>query len=854
MADLLHNKLLHSVSFHFSRSPSFCFLLSRSTQPNFCVSRFAPVRRSRLSRSSPVLTNLSADCTRLDIVSVAEQADGSVVFKFGYESENSQSFENVNGGDAQSEVLGVLDDEHGVNHTKSELLGTSIGEREVKFERESANDAELTEVAENDGTGVLSSTYSNEDENYSIEVEHSAQSEVAEDDGIEVENLTERKMEHQRTVLESVPYEGELVGLSDSLAGLQSNGDSVEDEHNHNLISTVEIENSSDSEMAKHDLEANNLAAISDSVVDLVMDNSSDSELVKHDIGSEVLATTSNSIVDLITEKFVEAHERQLVAAVSASQPELDVIELQDVSGNSSSVETLERAVSLEDNEICRNMKPAPNNHMLKIADTNSPVEASDMIESLEDKELESNVKHAANEDDGDNFMLKASDIARSLEEDECDSDAKQVANEENDGDDMLEAAERNSTIEASNIATSLEDDECGNSVGQLASEEHGDIYMLETAETNLPTEASDIAVSLEDDEDDNDLKEVANEEDDDNDTLQTADTNSTFEASDVSVSLVDDEHDSNVGQLADKKHGDSDMLETAPPIIPLSNDVLFGADSSEAAIPEASGLAVAEANVDRVNSAESAPSILYLSSAAASLPRPGEASTGGEDTYFVCQNWFGLADGVGQWSFGGTDRVKYAHELMRNCEKLALNSQGAGLTDIKEVLQQIAATTESSGSARVLIAHFAHQALHVANIGDTGFLIVRNGAIFKKSSPMVHEFNFPYAIGSGIDLLEAVEEYHFELEDGDVIIAATDGLFDNLYEQEVASIVSKSVGAGIEPKELAELLVTKAQEVGSLAHGRSPFADAAKAAGHTGVVGGKLDHVTVVVSLVQTR
>ncbi|KAJ8425277.1 hypothetical protein Cgig2_025982 [Carnegiea gigantea] len=152
------------------------------------------------------------------------------------------------------------------------------------------------------------------------------------------------------------------------------------------------------------------------------------------------------------------------------------------------------------------------------------------------------------------------------------------------------------------------------------------------------------------------------------------------------------------------------------------------------------------------------------------------------------------------------TDGGKYAQELMRNCEKLAQNSQGAGLTDIKEVLQQIAATTESSGSARVLIAHFAHQALHVANIGDTGFLIIRNGVIFKKSSPMVHEFNFPYAIGSGIDLLEAVEEYHFEVEDGDVIIAATDGLFDNIYEQEVASIVSKSVGAGMEPKQTTAL------------------------------------------------
>lgn len=41
-------------------------------------------------------------------------------------------------------------------------------------------------------------------------------------------------------------------------------------------------------------------------------------------------------------------------------------------------------------------------------------------------------------------------------------------------------------------------------------------------------------------------------------------------------------------------------------------------------------------------------------------------------------------------------------------------------------------------------------------------------------------------------------QEYHIDLEEGDVIITATDGLFDNLYEQEIASIVSKSVEDGM--------------------------------------------------------
>lgn len=42
---------------------------------------------------------------------------------------------------------------------------------------------------------------------------------------------------------------------------------------------------------------------------------------------------------------------------------------------------------------------------------------------------------------------------------------------------------------------------------------------------------------------------------------------------------------------------------------------------------------------------------------------------------------------------------------------------------------------------------------------------------------------------------------YKIDLNDGDVIIIATNGLFDNLYEQEIASIISKSLQAGLRPQ-----------------------------------------------------
>lgn len=47
------------------------------------------------------------------------------------------------------------------------------------------------------------------------------------------------------------------------------------------------------------------------------------------------------------------------------------------------------------------------------------------------------------------------------------------------------------------------------------------------------------------------------------------------------------------------------------------------------------------------------------------------------------------------------------------------------------------------------------------------------------------------------------LQHYKIDLDEGDVIVAATDGLFDNLYEEEIASIVSKSLQIKQKPKVL---------------------------------------------------
>lgn len=65
-------------------------------------------------------------------------------------------------------------------------------------------------------------------------------------------------------------------------------------------------------------------------------------------------------------------------------------------------------------------------------------------------------------------------------------------------------------------------------------------------------------------------------------------------------------------------------------------------------------------------------------------------------------------------------------------------------------------------------------------------------------------------------------------------------------------NVFFRDVDDGHTSQEIAEHLVTRAQEVGRSAFARSPFADAALVAGYPGFTGGKLDDVTAVVSIVQ--
>lgn len=84
----------------------------------------------------------------------------------------------------------------------------------------------------------------------------------------------------------------------------------------------------------------------------------------------------------------------------------------------------------------------------------------------------------------------------------------------------------------------------------------------------------------------------------------------------------------------------------------------------------------------------------------------------------------------------------------------------------------------------------------------------------------------------------------------GDVVVAGTDGLFDNLYNNEVSAVVVEAIRAGLTPQATAQKVAALARQRALDKNRQTPFSSAAQDAGYR-YYGGKLDDITVVISFV---
>ena len=139
---------------------------------------------------------------------------------------------------------------------------------------------------------------------------------------------------------------------------------------------------------------------------------------------------------------------------------------------------------------------------------------------------------------------------------------------------------------------------------------------------------------------------------------------------------------------------------------------------------------------------------------------------------------------------------------------------------------------------------------LHASNLGDSGFMVVRGGEVAFMSPQQQHDFNFPYQLGSPDAMGDApakAQRFSMRVAPGDVLVLATDGLFDNVYPDEAAALGARAAGGGEPPEAAAAGLAAFARGRAADPAHLSPFAYGAQQLGYR-YFGGKMDDITVVI------
>ncbi|KAJ4831680.1 hypothetical protein Tsubulata_051591 [Turnera subulata] len=244
----------------------------------------------------------------------------------------------------------------------------------------------------------------------------------------------------------------------------------------------------------------------------------------------------------------------------------------------------------------------------------------------------------------------------------------------------------------------------------------------------------------------------------------------------------------------------------------------------------------------------------LTLLSGSCYLPKERDSKPQGDDAHFICidKQTIGLADGVGGYSNKGIDAGVYARELIMNAENATKNLQMDQLTPIRVLTEAYGRTKARGASTACIITLDNNNRLLAANVGDCRFMVIRNGAHIFKSPIQQRGFNCPFQLGNegSNNKPGDAEVFIISVEAGDVIVAGTDGVFDNLFETQIEELVWGGIQQGLDPEEIAWSVAQQAYFVSMDRQALTPFMNASRNAqrNHSG---GKQDDITVIISCV---
>lgn len=238
----------------------------------------------------------------------------------------------------------------------------------------------------------------------------------------------------------------------------------------------------------------------------------------------------------------------------------------------------------------------------------------------------------------------------------------------------------------------------------------------------------------------------------------------------------------------------------------------------------------------------------------------PEKVSWGGEDAGFVVGRTFGIFDGV---SGAAKEKGKklYSKSLADSMKKSTVtamaSTNGDGLT-VKQLTDNLTmakelADEEATGASTAVVASIgSDNILRALNLGDSVCLVLRDGAVAARTREIIHYFDCPYQLGDDSpDRPRDGTTLQAEIYKGDIIVAGSDGVFDNLSDADVCDIVS-SLGPRIKSSVIAKTIVDKSRAVSLDPMSVTPYSTVAR--GRSGYSaykngrGGKVDDISCIV------
>ncbi|KAG2192582.1 hypothetical protein INT47_006034 [Mucor saturninus] len=247
-----------------------------------------------------------------------------------------------------------------------------------------------------------------------------------------------------------------------------------------------------------------------------------------------------------------------------------------------------------------------------------------------------------------------------------------------------------------------------------------------------------------------------------------------------------------------------------------------------------------------------------------------------GDDAYFKRQDALGVADGVGGWrTHKGANPALYSRKLMHyaqlELDRIKTNVRPQQLQVKPDPIQVLESAYHMTtldaqnegivGSTTACIVILCQDELRIANLGDCGVSVIRRNDYIFRSEEQQHSFNFPYQLGTAsFDSPADAQLFTVKIEEGDIVILGSDGLFDNLYDDEILEEVQNCIDQQIDPEKINEVppqsisdaLALRAKIVSEDPDNpSSPFQVRAM---HEGLYyqGGKADDISVIVAIVK--